>query len=64
MAEAGRDAVTPRRSQIGLLPVGVGERTEGQVDPGCAALVVILDALVDKPTLAESRRNRANPLTT
>ena len=44
-AEAGRDAVTPRRSQIGRAS-WVGERTEGQVDPGCAALVVILAALV------------------
>jgi phosphoenolpyruvate---glycerone phosphotransferase subunit DhaL len=43
-AEAGRDAVTPRRSQIGRAS-WVGERTEGQVDPGCAALVVILAAL-------------------
>ena len=44
-AEAGRDAVTPRRSQIGRAS-WIGERTEGQVDPGCAALVVILVALV------------------
>ena len=44
-AEAGRDAVTPRRSQIGRAS-WVGERTEGQIDPGCAALVVILAALV------------------
>jgi dihydroxyacetone kinase len=43
-AEAGRDAVTPLRSQIGRAS-WVGERTEGQVDPGCAALVVILGAL-------------------
>jgi phosphoenolpyruvate---glycerone phosphotransferase subunit DhaL len=44
-AKAGRDAVTPRRSQIGRAS-WVGERTEGQIDPGCAALVVILGALV------------------
>jgi dihydroxyacetone kinase-like protein len=44
-AEAGRDAITPRRSQIGRAS-WVGERTEGRIDPGCAALVVILGALV------------------
>lgn len=44
-AEAGRDAITPQRSKIGRAS-WVGERTEGQVDPGCAALVVILAALV------------------
>ena len=44
-AEAGRDAVTPRRSQIGRAS-WIGERTEGQIDPGCAALVVILAALL------------------
>lgn len=44
-ATAGRDAVTPQRSKIGRAS-WVGERTEGQVDPGCAALVVILAALV------------------
>jgi dihydroxyacetone kinase len=44
-AQAGLDAVTPRRSQIGRAS-WVGERTEGQVDPGCAAWVVILGALV------------------
>lgn len=44
-ATAGRDAVTPLRSKMGRAS-WVGERTEGQVDPGCAALVVILAALV------------------
>lgn len=44
-ATAGRDAVTPQRSKIGRAS-WVGERTEGRVDPGCAALVVILAALV------------------
>ncbi|MEJ5197683.1 MAG: DAK2 domain-containing protein [Anaerolineae bacterium] len=44
-AEAGRDAVTPLRSKMGRAS-WVGERTEGRVDPGCAALVVILAALV------------------
>ena len=43
-AEEGRDQVTPQRSQIGRAG-WVGERTEGKVDPGCAALVVILKAL-------------------
>jgi dihydroxyacetone kinase len=45
-ATAGRDAVTPQRSKIGRAS-WVGERTEGRVDPGCAALVVILAALVE-----------------
>ncbi|MGC8780966.1 MAG: DAK2 domain-containing protein, partial [Anaerolineae bacterium] len=44
-AEAGRDAVTPLRSKMGRAS-WVGERTEGRVDPGCAALIVILAALV------------------
>ncbi len=44
-AESGRDAVTPLRSKIGRAS-WQGERTEGQVDPGCAALVVILKALL------------------
>lgn len=44
-AEAGRDAVTPLRSKMGRAS-WVGERTEGRIDPGCAALVVILAALV------------------
>jgi dihydroxyacetone kinase-like protein len=43
-AEAGRDAVTPRRSLIGRAS-WIGERTDGRVDPGCEALVVILSAL-------------------
>ncbi len=43
-AEAGRDKVTPLRSQIGRAG-WVGERTEGKVDPGCEALVVIFTAL-------------------
>jgi phosphoenolpyruvate---glycerone phosphotransferase subunit DhaL len=44
-AEAGRDAVTPLRSRIGRAS-WQGERTEGQVDPGCAALVIILKAII------------------
>ena len=43
-AQAGLDAVTPLRSRIGRAS-WQGERTEGQVDPGCAALLVILKAL-------------------
>jgi dihydroxyacetone kinase-like protein len=45
-AEAGRDRVTPLRSQVGRAS-WVGERTEGKVDPGCAALVVVLSAIVE-----------------
>lgn len=44
-AQAGRDSVTPLRSKIGRAS-WVGERTEGKVDPGCAAFVVILSALL------------------
>ncbi len=47
-AEEGRDRVTPLQSRIGRAS-WVGERTIGQVDPGCAALVVILAAIVAKP---------------
>ena len=45
-AEAGRDAVTPLRSRTGRAS-WVGDRTVGQVDPGCAALVIILKAFLD-----------------
>ena len=44
-AAAGRDSVTPLRSKIGRAG-WVGERTEGKVDPGCEAFVIILDAVV------------------
>lgn len=43
-AEEGRDRVTPLRSKIGRA-AWVGERTEGRVDPGCAAFVIVLEAL-------------------
>ncbi|MGE5138321.1 MAG: DAK2 domain-containing protein [Rudaea sp.] len=43
-AEAGRDSATPLRSRIGRAS-WQGERTEGQVDPGCAAAVIMLKAL-------------------
>jgi phosphoenolpyruvate---glycerone phosphotransferase subunit DhaL len=46
-AEAGRDAVTAQRSKIGRAS-WVGERTEGKVDPGCAALVIIFEAILGK----------------
>jgi dihydroxyacetone kinase len=45
-AEAGRDAVTPLRSKIGRAS-WVGERTEGKVDAGCEALVVMLGAVLE-----------------
>ncbi|MBW7882109.1 MAG: DAK2 domain-containing protein [Caldilineaceae bacterium] len=45
-AEAGRDRVTPLRSQVGRAS-WVGERTEGKVDPGCEALVVMLRAILE-----------------
>lgn len=40
-AETGRDSVTPLRSKIGRAS-WVGERTEGKVDPGCEAFIVML----------------------
>ena len=43
-AELGRDAVTPLVSKIGRAS-WQQDRTAGQVDPGCAALVIILRAL-------------------
>lgn len=43
-AKAGRDAVTPLRSNIGR-GSWVGERTAGLVDPGCEAFVVIFGAI-------------------
>jgi phosphoenolpyruvate---glycerone phosphotransferase subunit DhaL len=43
-AQQGRDQVTPLRSQVGRAS-WVGERTIGKIDPGCEALVVILNAL-------------------
>ncbi len=49
-AAQGRDNVTPLRSKIGRAS-WVGERTEGLVDPGCAAFVIMLSAIV-KPTSA------------
>ncbi len=46
-AKAGRDRVTPLRSKIGRAG-WVGERTEGKVDPGCEAFIIILNAMVDE----------------
>ncbi len=48
-AEEGRDRVTPLRSQIGRAS-WVGERTEGKVDPGCEAFVILLSAIVQPST--------------
>ena len=45
-AKAGLESVTPKRSKIGRAG-WVGERTEGKVDPGCAALVILLEAVVE-----------------
>jgi dihydroxyacetone kinase len=45
-AQGGLDAVTPIRSRIGRAG-WIGDRTEGQVDPGCAVLVTILKAILD-----------------
>jgi dihydroxyacetone kinase-like protein len=42
-ARAGRDAATPLRSKIGRAS-WVGERTEGQPDPGSVALVQMFEA--------------------
>ena len=44
-AEEGRDRVTPLRSKVGRAS-WVGERSEGKVDAGCEAFVVILRALL------------------
>lgn len=46
-AQAGLDSVTPLRSKVGRAS-WVGERTEGKIDPGCAALVIILKALLNQ----------------
>ena len=45
-ARRGLESVTPQRSKIGRAG-WVGERTEGRVDPGCAALVILLEAVVE-----------------
>jgi dihydroxyacetone kinase len=46
-AKEGRDRVTPLQSKVGRAS-WIGERTIGQVDPGCEALVVILEAITGK----------------
>ncbi len=43
-AREGRDRVTPLRSKVGRA-AWVGERTEGRVDPGCALVVIVLEAI-------------------
>jgi phosphoenolpyruvate---glycerone phosphotransferase subunit DhaL len=45
-AEEGRDRVTPLQTRLGRAS-WLGERSIGKVDPGCAALVVILTAIVN-----------------
>ncbi|NOZ71452.1 MAG: dihydroxyacetone kinase subunit L [Chloroflexi bacterium] len=45
-AKNGLDSVTPLRSKIGRAS-WVGERTEGKVDPGCAAFVIMLSAILE-----------------
>jgi len=45
--QTGLDAVTPLRSRIGRAG-WVGERTEGKVDPGCAAGLIILKAVAGR----------------
>lgn len=47
-AREGMEAVKPLRSKIGRAG-WVGERTEGKIDPGCAASVIILEAITQKP---------------
>jgi dihydroxyacetone kinase len=46
-AEAGRDRVTPLQCKVGR-GSWLGERTIGQVDPGCAALVIMMQAVVNR----------------
>ncbi len=43
-ARDGRDRVTPLRNRIGRAS-WLGERTEGEVDPGCGFAVIVLTAL-------------------
>jgi dihydroxyacetone kinase-like protein len=43
-AKAGRDSVTPKRSRVGRAG-WVGERTEGQIDPGCEMLVLVMESV-------------------
>lgn len=44
-AAAGRDAVTPLRSQVGRAG-WIGERTEGKLDPGCVMFVMVLESII------------------
>jgi phosphoenolpyruvate---glycerone phosphotransferase subunit DhaL len=52
-AREGLEAVTPLRSKIGRAS-WVGERTEGKVDPGCAAGVIILEAIIGQAQALKS----------
>ncbi len=45
-ARQGRDRVTPLISKVGRSS-WVGERTAGQVDGGCAVMVILLEAITD-----------------
>jgi dihydroxyacetone kinase len=44
-AKEGLDHVTPMQSRIGRAS-WLGEQTKGKIDPGCAAAVIILEAIV------------------
>lgn len=45
VAEKGLESVTPLRNKVGRAS-WLGERSEGNIDPGCALVVVILKSLV------------------
>ncbi len=47
-ARQGRDTVTPLKSKVGRSS-WVGERTIGLVDGGCAAMVILLEAIANTP---------------
>jgi len=53
-AKNGLDNVTPLRSKMGRAS-WVGERTKGKVDPGCAAFVVMLSAIIEPPSASYSQ---------
>lgn len=44
-AKEGRDRVTPLQNRIGRAS-WLGEQTKGKIDPGCAATVIIFEAIV------------------
>lgn len=59
-AQEGRDAVIPLRSKIGRA-AWVGERTEGQPDPGTVLLVWILEALLGVEFSQPGSTTRGDP---